>query len=136
MSTFTPVKRDGRRVYVSGMAASSIANKSYALSRCDCGAEVAWAKSSKSGKWYPCETHEYMTDAGHPRHRAAPYQPHKCIVPEPVVEQKPLAEIYAPHLADLATMAMDYEEAGDQDSADKVRAASKRIVQMILDEKA
>ena len=60
------------------MAASSIADKHYRLMICgDCNREVAWAESSKTGKWYLCDTVEYTTpEAGHPRHRAVPYSPH------------------------------------------------------------
>ena len=77
--SFTPTFRNGTRVYVAGMAASSIAAKRYALSTHDeCGTEVAWATSSRTGRDYPCEVAEYMTEGGNPRHRAMPYQPHTC----------------------------------------------------------
>ena len=79
MPHFTPVKRNGSRVYVAGMAASSIRNNRYALSTCDdCGREVAWAQSSRTQKWYPCRVVSYTTEGGNPRHRAMPYEPHRC----------------------------------------------------------
>lgn len=120
MSKFTPIKRDGRRVYITGMAATSISEKSYALSRCSCGAEVAWAQSSKTGKWYPCETHEYMTEAGHPRHRAAPYQPHKCIVPEPIQEPVDMEAVNADIRAKMQAVRDEFLAAGDTENAEKV----------------
>lgn len=74
----TPVYRDGTRVRINGMAASSIANKLYDVSRCDeCGSFVAWAQS-KSGGWYLCTTLEYTTEGGHERFRAAPWIRHEC----------------------------------------------------------
>lgn len=75
---FEPIYEGKRRVRITGMAATSIRDNLYSVSRCtECGAKVAWAES-KNGKWYPCETAEYITDGGNPRFRAMPYEPHRC----------------------------------------------------------
>lgn len=76
---FEPEYRNGVRVRITGMAASSIKDNLYSVSRCtECHNLVAWAQSSKTGKWYPCETAEYTTEGGNPRFRAMPYQVHTC----------------------------------------------------------
>ena len=82
---FTPTISQGSRLYVRGMAASSIASKSYALSTHDeCGTEVAWAQSLRTGKWYPAETAEYTTEVGNREHLAVPWKPHTCPLKVPV----------------------------------------------------
>ena len=77
---FEPVYNEhGRRVRITGMAASSIRENLYSVSRCtECGSTVAWAQSNKTQKWYPCETAQYTTEGGNPRFRAMPYEPHRC----------------------------------------------------------
>ena len=91
MPTSTPLYYDdGSRRHVLGMAGSSIGSKKYELSQCDaCGATVAWAQSTRTGKWYLCETADYHTDAGHERHRAVPYRYHECSTREPVPAPTP-----------------------------------------------
>lgn len=74
---YEPLYRDGRRVYAQGMAGSSIKDNSYSVSTCTvCSSLVAWAQSSRTGKWYACDVAEYLTDGGYPRFRAVPYNPH------------------------------------------------------------
>lgn len=77
---YTPVYEDGQRKQIQGMAASSIGHQFYQVSQCDrCHAYVAWAKSTKTGKWYVCETLQYTTpEAGRERFRAVPYKFHQC----------------------------------------------------------
>lgn len=76
---YTPVYEDGARKEIQGMAASSIGKKFYQVSQCDCCHKyVAWAQSSKTGKWYVCDTAEYSTEGGYDRFRAVPYSYHQC----------------------------------------------------------
>ena len=74
----TPVYRDGARMRINGMAASSISNNLYDVSRCDeCSSLVAWAQG-KHGGWYLCKVMVYTTDAGREKIKAAPWIRHDC----------------------------------------------------------
>jgi hypothetical protein len=74
MKKATPLlSANGQQRYVTSMAGGG----SLRLMQCgECGDSVAWAQSSKTGKWYLCETVEYTTEAGHGAHKAQPWMPH------------------------------------------------------------
>lgn len=79
MNKYTPVYENGQRKQIHGMAATSIAKKWYRVSYCEaCRVEVAWAQSTKTGKWYVCEVARYTTEGGYERFRAVPYSFHSC----------------------------------------------------------
>lgn len=66
-------------------------------STADLGAPVAWAKSTKTGKWYVCETAEYSTDTA-AKFRAVPYRFHTCRVAasdDRIAAEADLAAAYA-----------------------------------------
>lgn len=79
----TPLYKDGHRVTIRGMEATSIRNNHYQVSTCEgCGMFVAWAQN-KAGKWYVCNTAQYSTEGGYERFRAMPYAFHDCATAQP-----------------------------------------------------
>ncbi len=63
-----------------GESAKNLATgEGHAVCRCDrCGAEIAFVRSKKSGKWYPADVVHTPSESAHRLYnlRVAPWQPH------------------------------------------------------------